>query len=107
MIRIEFGTDDVSRILDLHGEFKLIGFGKEKLYDPKDKNSWKELIDLWQEEIEEAIADRSGNLMIQLKNKIELKVEDGPYENWHFSIIDMQDKGNNLYVHGGVGKTIW
>ena len=45
--------------------------------------------------------------MIQLKNKIELEVEDGPYENWHFSLIDGQNKNNNLSVHGGIGRTTW
>ena len=29
IVRIGFGTDDTNRILDLHGEFKLIGFGKD------------------------------------------------------------------------------
>ena len=44
-------------------------------------------------------------LFLIFSDKTELIIDDGPYENWHYT--KQYDKSNYLRVHGGVGRTIY
>lgn len=108
LLRIVFDDLDES-YLDLHGEFIIIRYNQTTTLFPKDRDALIMFYDLINARIriKEAKADKSGQLFLTFDNGIGLTVEDGPYENWHFTKFDKQNPKNNLQVHGGVGKTIF
>lgn len=102
-------NDSEESFLDLHGEFIIQKYNQNFTLTPKDKDALILFYDLFNAKvtIKEAKADKSGRLFLTFENGFELTVEDGPFENWHFTKINKQIPKNNLYVHGGVGKTIF
>ncbi|OLB75902.1 MAG: hypothetical protein AUI14_20105 [Actinobacteria bacterium 13_2_20CM_2_71_6] len=58
--------------------------------------------------IREALAHpRRGELLIFFEDGNELVVEDGPYENWHYTKVNPDRRRDVLRVHGGVGRTTY
>ncbi|RZJ57492.1 MAG: hypothetical protein EOO55_03250 [Hymenobacter sp.] len=110
LIRLVFKDDSEQHIyLDLHGEFLIEESGHNRSFSPRQKEALLLFYDWFQQDvsIEEAKADKQGSLFITLDNRRRLIVEDGQYENWHFTIINHKQPYNNLFVHGGVGSTYW
>ena len=101
LLRIVF-ADQVNSYLDFHGEFILIRYNQTFHLDPGSKEALLVLYDLFKVRVTEAKADKAGKLFLQFENGVEILVEDGPYENWHYTKIT---PGDSLHVHGGVGRT--
>jgi hypothetical protein len=58
--------------------------------------------------IREACAHpRRGELQILFEDGSELVVEDGPYENWHYTKVNPDRRNDVLRVHGGIGRTTY
>ena len=108
LLRIVFNDSDES-YLDLHGEFKIQKHNQTITLHSKDKDALILFYNLFNSDvkIKDAKADKAGQLFLTFDNGFELTVEDGPFENWHFTKIDKQKTKNSLHVHGGVGKTIF
>jgi len=86
--------------LDIHGEFILSPNDQVERYSPKDewvRDILESVIDV---EINVVKANKYGNLTIIFEDARELFMEDGPYENWHYSNND------KAYLHGGIGRTV-
>lgn len=96
-------NDKESSTLDIDGEFRMIQFGQEKIFDPTSKESWVSMLDLFGAEVKSAKADAKGWLYVEFDNKNEIVIEDGPFENWHFT--KKYENKDPLYVHGGIGRT--
>jgi len=108
LLSIVFNDADESS-LNLHGEFEIKQYNQAITLLPKDKEALALFYDLFNSEVQikEPKADKHGRLFLTFDNGFELAVEDGPYENWHFTKIDKQNPKNSLHVHGGVGKKIF
>lgn len=53
--------------------------------------------------VEEARADKEGQLWIVFSNKVEVYIEDGSYTNWHY--FKKSEHAENISISGGVGTT--
>jgi len=107
LIRLVFADADERIFLDLHGEFLVEASGHATKLSPRQKESLLLFYD-WLHagvKVEEAKADKQGQLFLKLSNRRELTVPDGPYENWHFTVLNRHYPSENLFVHGGVGTT--
>ncbi|RSK42300.1 DUF6188 family protein [Hymenobacter perfusus] len=107
LVRLVFADADERVFLDLHGEFQVEASGHITTFSPRQKEALLLFFDWFQTNvtIEEAKADKQGQLFLKLSNRQELIVQDGPFENWHFTILNRQSPSKNLFVHGGVGTT--
>ena len=87
------------------------GFGKQynqvKAISPKDKERLVLFYEHYKEPIKEVKTDGSGNLWLTFNNGTQITVEDGPYENRHYTKRCQAKPMESLYVHGGIGKTIF
>ena len=93
--------------LQLHSIFKVTQYNQTRDINPKDKEGITFFYDQYGQPIKDAIADKQGNLWLTFENGTEIKVEDGPYENWHYTKKNLASPMDGLYVHGGVGQTIF
>jgi hypothetical protein len=98
--------DDNDSLLDLHGEFVFMQYNQEQKLHPNSREAYLLMYDLHGVEIKDALADNEGELFITFVNGAELRVPDGPFENWHYTRIDDRNKNRNIFMHGGVGRTI-
>jgi hypothetical protein len=105
-IGFRFRNADIS-VLKIHGEFSLSQFGRKQRYSAGDRSAWAATLELFGMNVQEAKADRSGNLYLTFSNGVEIIVEDGPYENWHYTRTDHQKPQESLHVHGGAGQTVF
>ena len=104
-LRIKF--DDINEsFIDFHSEFIITRFNQTKKLKPTEKEAIEFFFDHFGELIKEARAAKTGELYIVFDNGTELVVEDGPYENWHFTQINKSNK-NHIFIHGGVGRTVY
>jgi Family of unknown function (DUF6188) len=100
-------NDDEESWLDFHSEFKVDDSNQRSTVSPRDKQAFQLFFDLMTHSIVKAIGD-NGYLFLTFSNGTKLTVEDGPYENWHYTKITISDnKKNCLHVHGGVGRIIF
>ncbi|UOQ67434.1 hypothetical protein [Hymenobacter volaticus] len=107
LIKLIFTDTDEHVSLDLHGEFEVITSGHIMKFSPRQREALMLFYDWFHADIkiEEAKADKQGQLLLMLSNRQELIVRDGPFENWHFTILNKRYPKQNLFVHGGVGTT--
>ncbi|MCR5887836.1 DUF6188 family protein [Hymenobacter sp. J193] len=98
-------NDAEKSYLDIHGPFVLTRYGQESQLKPRSKEAWSVWYDLFRTEIKSALADRKGSLFLVFTNGWELRVEDGPYENWHYTKQNVHNVRETLTMHGGVGHT--
>jgi hypothetical protein len=105
LLRLVFNDHEKS-FLDLHNDFTVEQYNQERKLHPNQKESLIFFYDQFGEEIKEALADTEGNLWITFVNGTKITVEDGPYENWHYTKRNLINKRDSLYVHGGVGSTV-
>lgn len=98
-------NDQEQSYLDLHSIFKVIQYNQTINLNPKEKEGLTFFYDQYGKNINDAKADSKGNLWITFENGIEIIVEDGPTENWHYTKINLTNPMNSLKVHGGVGQT--
>jgi hypothetical protein len=106
LLRIVFNDQEQS-YLDLHGEFEITQHNQKSILSPKSKEALLLFYNLFGVPIKDAKADKFGRLFLRFDNGLEIIVEDGLYENWHYTKIDAKNPKDNLFVHGGVGKTIF
>lgn len=100
-------NDPEESFLDLHSTFKVTQFNQTNNIHPRAKDALTLFYDHFDEKIKDAIADKHGNLWVTFENGTQISVEDGPYENWHYTKRDLTKRKSSLYVHGGVGRTSW
>lgn len=105
-IRIYFNTSEES-YLDFHSGFIVNRFNQSQTLNPTSKEALIFFFDYFREIIKDARASKTGELYILFENNTEIVVEDGPYENWHFTLKSQHNKNQNLFVHGGVGSTYY
>ena len=91
-------NDPKNSQLDIHGEF-LVGSDEVfERYSPRSEWIENVLESFIGVEIKVAKANSKGYLFITFADKREIIVEDGPFENWHYTNTD------KIFVHGGVGR---
>lgn len=97
--RFELLFDDPAKSrLWLEGPFSIVTTEGSELYEPPCAEWVRDvLLSLAAVKIVGARFNRQGVLRVSFADGRELLVEDGPYENWHYS----NDRG--VSVHGGVG----
>jgi len=105
LLRLVFNDPEKS-YLDLHNNFIVEQYNQERKLHPNQKESLVFFYDHFGEEIKETLADTEGNLWISFVNGTKITVEDGPYENWHYTKRNLINKRDSLYIHGGVGSTV-
>ena len=98
-------NDNENSYLDFHSCFKVTQYNQTKNVNPRDKDALTLFYDHYNQPIKEAKADKHGNLWLTFGNGTEIYVEDGPYENWHFTKQNIDKPYDSLHVHGGVGRT--
>ncbi|HEY1055275.1 MAG TPA: DUF6188 family protein [Emticicia sp.] len=98
--------DDEKSYLQLDSEFLVTQYNQTNALNPTSKEALLLFYDHFNQPIKEAKADRNGNLWLTFNNGTELQVEDGPYENWHYTKRSIQRSSDTLSIHGGVGRTI-
>ncbi len=106
LIRVVFNDDEES-YLEFHSEFRVHQYNQEKTIKPNSEASLVFFYHQFGQTIIEAKADKFGVLWIKFENSMEIIVEDGPYENWHYTKINKANKIDNLCMHGGVGRTTY
>lgn len=104
MLQLMF-DDAENSTLDLHGPFSLTRYGYAEQFHPQSKDAYLCGHDLLHAVVKSAIAGTRGTLLLTFENGWTLYVEDGPYENWHYTKQNLNHPAANLYVHGGVGQT--
>jgi hypothetical protein len=100
-------NDDEESYLGFHADLNICQYNQEKIVDLKSKECLTFLYDQFGQTITEAKADKFGVLFIEFENGTKITVEDGPYENWHYTKRSKGNKIDCLYVHGGVGRTTY
>ncbi len=105
MITIVF-NDNENSYLDFHSSFIVTHYDQSKEVSPSDKEALLLFYDHFDQSIKEAKADRNGNLWLTFNNGTEIRIEDGPYEKWHYRKRSIDNPSDHLFVHGGVGRTI-
>jgi hypothetical protein len=99
-------NDANNSFIDLHGDFEIIRHNQKNILSPRSKDALMLFYDLFGVMIKDAKADKYGGLFITFENGFELTVDDGPFENWHFTSINALNPKKSIYFHGGVGKTV-
>src|SRR5687767_3954979 len=97
MLRLVFDDPEHS-FLDLHSEFKVTQFNQTKNFNPREKESIMLFYDLYGKTIVEGKADKYGNLWLCFDNGTEITIEDGPYENWHYTKKSPTSSKDHLFV---------
>jgi len=107
MIRLDFSGNQENIFLDFHGDFEVVNSGHSERFSPSRKEALLLFYGWFQEgvTVQEAKAEKRGQLFLKFSNRQELIVQDGPFENWHFTVLNSQFPHKNLFVHGGVGTT--
>jgi hypothetical protein len=41
---------------------------------------------------------------LAFEDKVEIIVEDGPYENWHYTKKNLNNSSDSLLIHRGIGR---
>lgn len=95
-----FVDDPEESFFQFHSTFKVTEHNQDKNVDPRSKDGLVLFHGLLGQKIKGAKADGHGLLWLTFANGMEILVEDGPYENWHYT-------RNGLHVHGGVGRLIY
>jgi hypothetical protein len=96
-----FLNDEEESFLEFHSTFKVTKHNQTRDIDPRAKDGLIVFHDLIGETIKEAVTDK-GVLWLTFGNETEICVEDGPFENWHYT---KRMGSDTLFVHGGIGKT--
>jgi hypothetical protein len=104
MIKLVF-DDNESSYLEFHSPFKVAQYNQLVESSPRDKAALVFFYDHFEIPVKEAKADNRGNLWLTFNSGTEINVEDGPYENWHYTKKSINKSGDSLHVHGGVGRT--
>jgi len=89
-----------SRFIEINSEFRYRLYQNEDMITVFNLDEARKLVELFQSTVIEAIAFHTGELFLSFDNGIELYVEDGPYENWHF-YGDLTST-----IHGGIGRLV-
>jgi uncharacterized protein DUF6188 len=98
-------SDVAGSTLEIRGEMT-VRFGPDPSTPRRTRDSGPPLTQLIGVPIRAARAHpRRGELLISFEDGSELVVEDGPYENWHYTKIDPARRADVLRVHGGAGMT--
>ncbi|MBI1288108.1 MAG: hypothetical protein GC178_11100 [Flavobacteriales bacterium] len=92
--------------LKLHSTFKVTQYNQTVEINPGDKDALTVFYDNYGQSIKDAKADGEGNLWLTFDNGTEITLEDGPYENWHYTKRNLINPMDSLNVHGGVGRTV-
>jgi hypothetical protein len=104
--RLTLVFDDAAlSYLELHGPFKVSRFNQEYQLHPGSKEALSAFHDLFHVAIQNAKCDRSGGLFLSFEDGTSVIVEDGPYENWHYTRREPLKHSEVIQVHGGVGRT--
>ena len=93
--------------LDIHSVFIVSQYNQQKELSQRKKESLVFFHEQYGQVIKEAKASKEGVLFVEFENGTSFIVEDGPYENWHYTKKSTTNKMDALYVHGGVGSTIY
>jgi Family of unknown function (DUF6188) len=101
MITLVF-DDPVGCMFDLHGDLVVTRHHFTERFDPRSAEALILCHELMGKEVIAAKADREGNLWLTWEGPIEVMIEDGTYEHWHFT---EPGKSANS-VHGGMGRTV-
>lgn len=84
----------------LAGPFNVVASGERITFEPPCPEWVRSvLLSLCAIQISGSRFTRTSQLFLKFADGRELRVEDGPFENWHYS----DDSG--LSIHGGVGRT--
>ncbi|UOQ73658.1 DUF6188 family protein [Hymenobacter cellulosilyticus] len=103
-LKLVFDDAEQSR-LDLDGAFSITRYDQTIRFEPLSKEAYMCGYDILSLGIKAATGGTHGTLLLVFENGWELYVEDGPYENWHYTKRSLCNPSANLYVHGGVGQT--
>ncbi len=106
MLKLVFDDPEAS-FLQLHSNFKVIQHNQTKDINPSSLEGLTLFYEHFGMIITTAKADSQGNLLIIFSNETEIIVEDGPLENWHYTKSSLTNPKDHLYVHGGVGRTVF
>jgi hypothetical protein len=98
-------NDEEKSSLRLEGEFKVTRYNQTIELSPRSKEALTLFYDLFDVTIKDAKADKGGNLLLAFEDKVEIIVEDGPYENWHYTKRNPNNSSDSLFIHGGIGRT--
>jgi hypothetical protein len=98
-------TDAEESFLEITAAFTVERHHYTSTMLPADKEGFLFFHEHFREPIKEAKADRQGNLWLTFSNGITLAIEDGPYENWHYTKHSLTTPTTWLRVHGGAGQT--
>lgn len=99
--------DQEESYLEFHSALKVMQYNQTMDLYPNNKDTLMLFYDHFSQTIKEAKADKKGNLWVRFENGTEIAVEDGPYENWHYTKKSLINQLDSLSVHGGVGRTIY
>lgn len=99
--------DQEESYLQLHSTFKVTQYNQTKDISPRDKDGLTIFYDHYEQTIKDAKADGDGNLWLTFDNGTEITVEDGPFENWHYTKKNLTNPMDSLHVHGGIGQTVF
>jgi len=100
-------TDEEESFLDITTAFTVTLYAQTTTLSPADQASWVLFHEHFSQTIHEATADRQGNLWLTFANGTVITVEDGPYENWHYTKRNLSNPRDCLQVHGGIGHTYY
>jgi Family of unknown function (DUF6188) len=102
-----FLDDPEESFFQFHSILKVAEYNQTRDIDPRSKDGLILFHGLLGQKIKEAKTDGHGSLILAFANDVEIVVEDGPYENWHYIRKSLISPTDSLYVHGGVGRTIY
>lgn len=100
-------NDDEESYLEFNTTLQVTQYNQTSNFAPNDKSTLILFYDHYLHKIKDAKADNTGNLWLSFENGTEIMIEDGPYENWHYTKINCTKRINSLHVHGGVGRLIF
>jgi len=104
-VRLYFNDPEES-YLEIHSVFKVTRHEQSQTLQPSGTETLLFFAECIGTVIDKAQAFKNGELCIRFENGPEIHVEDGPFENWHYTKI----KGHfndGLRVHGGMGGVYW
>ena len=108
-IRIEFKSSNEEEWryeLEIRGKYQVRRFGREYEFESFEVDGFKSLLDFFHEEIKLCQADKAGHLWLETTKGNEIRIEDGPYENWQFKIYQREVRyKTKAHLIGGVGNT--
>jgi len=106
-IGLELSKDDTPSptfLIRISNEFELEQFGKIEHHSYVENETLKRSIDLIGLRIKNIFASKNGHLFLSFDNKLEIRINDSPYESWIIYKILSHQKLNS-WIIGGVGST--